>query len=273
MNSRQTLTSSPRHIRARYNARLRSRLKRPIPRSVVPSFFTLMNLFCGFLAIVQIYEGEVVYAAWLIVIAALFDVVDGFMARLANGTSEFGIELDSLSDVVSFGVAPGFLIYHFSLNELSTLGVIISTFPALFGAVRLARFNVEARNGEKIDYFKGLPIPAQAMILVAFVLLFHDGDPFFESLKNGVNTVLIPTVIILSGLMVTTIPFDKIPRFNKKMGHQDRIAILFFLFYLILIAVFRHYGLMLAFAIFIVRGLGRGAIKFIQELRDEDPSS
>jgi CDP-diacylglycerol---serine O-phosphatidyltransferase len=273
MNSRQTLTGQQRHIRARYNARLRNRFKKPIPRSIVPSFFTLMNLFCGFLAIVQIYEGQVVYAAWLIVVAGLFDVMDGFMARLSNGTSEFGIELDSLSDVVSFGVAPGFLIYHFSLNELSTLGLILSTFPALFGAVRLARFNVEARNGEKNEYFKGLPIPAQAMILVAFVLLFNDGDPFFDNLKNGVNTVLIPTVILLSGLMVTTIPFDKIPRFNKKMGHQDRIAILFFLLYLTLIMVFRHYGLMIAFAIFIVRGVGRGALKFIQELREEDPST
>lgn len=273
MNSRQTLLGQQRHIRARYNARLRNRFNKPIPRSVVPSFFTLMNLFCGFLAIVQIYEGQVVYAAWLIVVAGMFDVVDGFMARVSNGASDFGTELDSLSDVVSFGVAPGFLIYHFSLNELSTLGLILSSFPALFGAMRLARYNVEARNGERNDYFKGLPIPAQAMILVAFVLLFSDGDPFFDSLKNGVNTVLIPTVIILSGLMVTTIPFDKIPRFNRKMGHQDRIGVLFFLLYLILIMIFRHYGLMIAFGIFILRGVGRGAYKFIQELREEDPNS
>lgn len=269
MINRQTLIKSGRPIRARYNDRIRKRLRTPIPRSVVPSFFTLMNLFCGFVAIVQIHEGQLLYGAWLIVMAGLFDVMDGFMARLANGTSEFGTELDSLSDVVSFGVAPGFLVYSFSFSQLSSLGLIISTFPALCGAVRLARFNVEARSESGIDYFRGLPIPAQAMILVAFVLLFQEGDPFFDSLRNGVNSVLIPLVILLSALMVTTIPFDKIPRFNKDMGRQDRFAILLFIAYILLIAIFRHYGLMIAFCIFVLRGLIRGGLKFWRELRDE----
>jgi len=266
MSTRQSLIKTPRRFRARYNDRIRTRLRKPIPRSVVPSFFTLMNLFSGFMAIIQIHDGMYLYGAWLIVIAGLFDVMDGFMARLSNGTSEFGTELDSLSDVVSFGVAPGFLIYNFSLLELSTPGAIISAFPALFGAVRLARFNVESRNYEGIDYFRGLPIPAQAMILVAFVLLFQNGDPLFDSLKNGINSVLIPLVILLSLLMVTTIPFDKIPRFNKGMRHSDRIAILFIIFYVLLIIFFKHYGLLIAFGIFVLRGLARGAIKFWKEL-------
>ena len=100
--------------------------KPPVNRRVaVPSFFTLMNLFSGFLAIITIADGNLFRGAWLIVAAGLFDVFDGMMARLANATSDFGIELDSLSDIVSFGVAPGFLIYTFALNEFHILGILI----------------------------------------------------------------------------------------------------------------------------------------------------
>ena len=96
--------------RFRHRRKKRDKPKRkPIPRIVVPSFFTLMNLFCGFLAILSISEGRLFFGAWLIVSAGLFDALDGFMARLSNATSQFGIELDSISDVVSFGVAPGFI--------------------------------------------------------------------------------------------------------------------------------------------------------------------
>ena len=132
-------------IRERYNQRLKQRFKQPIPRVIVPSFFTLMNLFCGFLAIIQISEGYLHYGAWLIVLAGLFDALDGFMARITNSTSAFGIELDSLSDVVSFGVAPGFLLYYFGLNELQVPGLILAALPAVCGAIRLARFNVDAK--------------------------------------------------------------------------------------------------------------------------------
>lgn len=269
MMNRQTLMSTSRAIRLKYNERIRRRIHEPFPRSVVPSFFTLMNLFCGFLAIIQIHNGQLIYGAWLIVIAGLFDIMDGFMARLSNGTSEFGIELDSLSDVVSFGVAPGFLLYSFSLSQFATIGIILSAFPALFGAVRLARFNVEAKNEGNEDYFRGLPIPAQAIMLVAFVLLFQNGITYFEELTNGKDTILIPMVIILSALMVTTIPFDKIPRFNKAIRRQDRITILFFLFYIALILLFQHYGLLIAFGVFILRGLIRGAYLFWLELLRE----
>src|SRR5690625_6110348 len=94
----------------------------------------------------------------------MFDVLDGFMARLANATSDFGMELDSICDVVSFGVAPGFLMYHFALHELQIVGILLAALAPLCGAVRLARFNVEARS-EPADYFRGLPIPAYAIML------------------------------------------------------------------------------------------------------------
>ena len=198
----------------------RKRIKQEKPpvnrRIAVPSFFTLMNLFSGFLAIISIADGNLFWGAWLIAIAGMFDVMDGLMARLANATSDFGIELDSLSDMVSFGVAPGFLIYTWSLHELGFVGIIVSALPPLCGAVRLARFNVNARLHPRPDFFVGLPIPAQAIILGAFFLTFRDSLELFSFLENGLNSVLIPFIVVISFLMVSTLPFDKIPRFDRK---------------------------------------------------------
>jgi CDP-diacylglycerol--serine O-phosphatidyltransferase len=159
-----------------------------------------MNLFCGFLAIISIAEGRLAFGAWLIVFAGLFDALDGFMARLSNATSQFGIELDSISDVVSFGVAPGFLLYGFGLNSLPFVGIILSALPPLCGAVRLARYNVDVQDSRP-DYFKGLPIPAQAIMIAAFYLTFNDRLELFMDFENGINAVLIPLIILLSFLI------------------------------------------------------------------------
>jgi CDP-diacylglycerol--serine O-phosphatidyltransferase len=241
-------------FRERYNERLKKRFKKPIPRVVVPSFFTLMNLFCGFLAIIQISEGYLHYGAWLIVLAGLFDALDGFMARITNSTSSFGIELDSLSDVVSFGVAPGFLLYYFGLNELQIPGLILAALPAVCGAVRLARFNVDTKI-EQTKYFKGLPIPVQAIMIVGFFLTFRNSVELFSSFNYGMKSVLIPMVILLSLLMVSTVPFDKVPRFERGKLRQSRNDILLFLFYVIVILVLQEWGLIIAFSIFILKGI------------------
>ncbi|HKI45605.1 MAG TPA: CDP-diacylglycerol--serine O-phosphatidyltransferase [Balneolales bacterium] len=241
------------------------RKRRPLPRVMIPSFFTLMNLFCGFVAIIQIYKGNLVPGSWLIVFAGLFDALDGLMARLTNATSAFGIELDSLSDIVSFGVAPGFLVFRFGVESLSTAGIIIAALPALCGAIRLARFNVETRE-LKLDHFRGLPIPAQATMLVAFYLTFNDDLYLFDHFKYGVNNVLVPMVILLSLLMVSTVPFDKIPRFSRHYIRQNRGKILLFVGYLIAIILFREYGLMAVFTVFIGKGLVMAAIRFSHDV-------
>ncbi|MDR9415960.1 MAG: CDP-diacylglycerol--serine O-phosphatidyltransferase [Gracilimonas sp.] len=237
--------------------------KPPVNKKIaVPSFFTLMNLFSGFLAIISVSQGEFVRAAWLIALAGLFDVFDGLMARLANATSDFGIELDSISDMVSFGVAPGFLIYTWTLHELGFVGIIVSALPPLCGAVRLARFNVNARLKPSTDHFIGLPIPAQAIILGAFFLTFRDSLQFFSFLENGVNSALIPIIVVISFLMVSTLPFDKIPRFDRETIREKKGRFILFLIYLVLILLFREYGLMLVFTIFMLKGITIGAIQF-----------
>lgn len=247
--------------------RLRRPQLKPVPRVVVPSFFTLMNLFCGFLAIINISEGKLEIGALLIVVAGLFDALDGFMARLSNAESDFGVELDSLSDVVSFGVAPGILLWQFGLKEMQFVGITIAALPALCGAVRLARYNVEAHEGESSDvYFSGLPIPAQAMMLTALFLALKENLHWFENLKYGINGFLIPTVITLSFLMVTKVPFDKTPRFSKKYIAHNRNKILLFLVYVILIIVFQEFGLIAVFSFFIGKGLYLAAVRFYHAL-------
>ncbi|MEQ9310410.1 MAG: CDP-diacylglycerol--serine O-phosphatidyltransferase [Balneolaceae bacterium] len=237
--------------------------KPPVNRRIaVPSFFTLMNLFCGFIAIISISEGNLVWGAWLIMAAGLFDVFDGLMARLADADSDFGIELDSLSDMVSFGVAPGFLIYNFALYEFNFLGIIISAIPPLCGAVRLARFNVNARLAPSKNVFIGLPIPSQAIILIAFFLAFRDNLEWFSFFNNGVYTVLVPLVVIVSFLMVSTIPFDKIPRFDKESIKNKKWNFALFLGYLTLMILFKEYGLIIAILIYISKGVIAGAIRF-----------
>lgn len=246
-----------------------NRKSKPIPRIVVPSFFTLMNLLCGFLAIIYVAEARLTFAAWLIVLAGLFDAMDGFMARLANATSEFGIQLDSIADIVSFGVAPGFLVYHFGLHELQFLGVIVSALSPICGAVRLARFNVEAHD-VKGDFFRGLPIPAHAIMICAFYLTFSANQEMFSNFQYGVTSVLIPVQIVVTFLMVTTIPFDKIPRFDKTSIKEHKGRYILFLGYLVAIILFQEYGLMAVFTVVIARGLILGGIKFWKQAFSDD---
>ncbi|MEX0822885.1 MAG: CDP-diacylglycerol--serine O-phosphatidyltransferase [Balneolaceae bacterium] len=256
--------------RFRFNPKKRK--IKPIPRIVVPSFFTLMNLFCGFLSIIMVAEGNLAFGAWLIVLAGLFDALDGFMARLANATSEFGIELDSISDVVSFGVAPGFLLYTFVFHELAIIGILLSALPPICGAIRLARFNVEAKY-EESTFFKGLPTPVHAAMISAFYLTFMNRLEWFDGLNQGVISVLIPIVIMLSFLMVSTIPFDKIPRFDKKSikTHKNKFILIFV--YFIIIVLFQDIGLMIVFSFFILKGLVMGAYIFwVQAFTNDDVS-
>src|SRR6056297_3202370 len=242
------------------------------PRIVVPSFFTLMNLFSGFLSIIMVAEGKLEIGAWLIVVAGLFDALDGFMARLANATSEFGIELDSISDIVSFGVAPGFLLYSFVLNELSIIVIILSALPPLCGAIRLARFNVDSKYAT-FDFYKGLPIPVQAAMVSALYLTFNKRMEWFSGFEHGFLSFIIPIVILLSFLMVSTIPFDKIPRFDKDSIKKYKNRMILFFVYILVIAIFQDIGLMIVFTFFIAKGLLLGSVVFWKRAftDEEDP--
>ncbi|HZW39622.1 MAG: CDP-diacylglycerol--serine O-phosphatidyltransferase [Syntrophothermus sp.] len=186
-----------------------------ITPSVIPNLFTAMNMFSGFLSIIYTAKGGTEnfhIAALCIVLAAIFDTLDGAMARLTHSSSEIGVELDSLSDVISFGAAPAFLIYSTYFNDFNPigLGILFASLPMIAGGFRLARFNVQLVGFEKSS-FKGLPIPASGMALAAFILAFYEKD-----FPQQLVVFILPLVLILSYLMVSTIKYDTFPKFSLK---------------------------------------------------------
>jgi CDP-diacylglycerol--serine O-phosphatidyltransferase len=188
-----------------------------LKRSLIPNVFTILNMFSGFLAILQILQGHYITAVILIIAAMIFDALDGMVARWLQQQSDFGIEFDSLADIISFCVTPALLINVLFMADLGFIGAIISFFPLLFGGVRLARFNLTA-SPQKKEYFTGLPVPAMAATIGAYlwfnkVVFGNYGDP---------KTVL-PLVIVLSFMMVSNIRFSSIHRLHFRNGIWNAI--------------------------------------------------
>ena len=170
---------------------------------IIPSLLTTANLFCGFYSIIAVLKTDYVTAAFAIIVAMLFDSFDGKIARLTNSTSHFGVEYDSLSDLVSFGVAPGLLIYKWALNDYGKIGWLAVFLFVACGAMRLARFNTQASDSG-LKHFVGLPIPAAAGLIVTTVIFDHH----ILLMGKGVRPVVILVMTyILAYLMVSTIPY------------------------------------------------------------------
>ncbi|HET7839740.1 MAG TPA: CDP-diacylglycerol--serine O-phosphatidyltransferase [Rectinemataceae bacterium] len=179
-----------------------------IPRAALPSALTLAGLFFGFCAIVRIVGGDVLGGLWLIVLSGVFDVADGAAARLVRATSRFGAELDSLADIVCFGVAPSLLLYEVSLKAMGPAGLLLSSLPTLCGCFRLARFNVQTGPDDKTG-FVGLPIPPAAVVLCSFVVLCLDSTTGLGALGRAVLPWL---VVLVCGLMVSRLRYPTVPR-------------------------------------------------------------
>lgn len=178
-----------------------------LSRRFIPSLFTVLNAFCGFMSLVHSSHGDFDNAALFIIYASLFDAVDGIAARLTNSASKFGVELDSLSDVISFGAAPSFLIYNIYLHELGEIGMVISSLILVFAALRLARFNVQLTGFDK-SKFSGLPAPMSAFTVCSFVLFYYDK---ILSPEHSV-TVLLILALLLPALMISRIKYDTLPK-------------------------------------------------------------
>ena len=259
----------PNQRESRFRVRRRILRQRPsIPPVAVPSTFTLLNLLSGFYAIINVSYGNFAAAGWLIAAACLFDLFDGMLARLVNGTSAFGVELDSLADIVSFGVAPAFLLYEFGLNSLGMAGVVVASLPAICGAVRLARFNVSFV--QKRNYFEGLPIPVQAMTVVAFILVFYD-RPYFEVLGRGQISILVTLVVVLSLLMVSSIRFDAFPALSARTIRKEPLKILAVVVGALLIIFFLQTGLLIGLTLYLLHGIGRAFVWGFRAATDEEP--
>jgi CDP-diacylglycerol--serine O-phosphatidyltransferase len=188
---------------------------------VAPNLFTIFNLFLGFLAIVFSTQGRFSAAAWLIIIAAVCDVLDGKIARATRGYSNFGVEFDSLADVVSFGAAPAIMVYLAQLQHLGVFGLVISFTPLAAGAIRLARFNTHVSGFTKSRFFEGMPIPAGATLLCSYLLFsYHNLDGM------RVPGVTVALVLLSSVLMVSTVEFDAMPYFSFRRGRKNTVLML-----------------------------------------------
>lgn len=192
-------------------------------RFFAPNLITIFNLFLGFLAIVFATQERFVTAAWLIIIAAVCDMLDGKIARATRSYSNFGLEFDSLADVVSFGAAPAILIYLAQLEQLGSFGSIVSFTPLAAGAIRLARFNTHTAGFKKSRFFEGMPIPASATLLCSYLIF---SDHLWEGLRFAGFTVLL--TLLAAMLMLSTIAFDGMPYFSFRRGKRNTVLMLLF---------------------------------------------
>jgi CDP-diacylglycerol--serine O-phosphatidyltransferase len=233
-----------------------------ITRAVVPSLFTVLNMFSGFMSIIHASHGEFFPAAWFIVMAAGFDSLDGVMARITKSSSQFGVEIDSLSDVVSFGAAPSFLVYQAQLNGLGGFGILISSMLMIFGGLRLARFNVQLVGFDK-DHFIGLPIPMSALAIAAFVLNFYvPGSGFPETAAAALPWI----VATLGLLMVSKVKYDTTPKPSRKAIKKEPWKFTFLALSVIAVAVTKGEVLFALFALFITFGVLRYLAGLVKRL-------
>lgn len=185
--------------------------------SMLPHLFTLLNLAMGVFSIILTMEGRYSIAALLVGVSLFADGLDGRVARILKADGEFGKELDSLADIVSFGTAPAILLYKIYLEQLGVYGLIITLIFPMCGALRLARFNIIKTSG----FFMGVPITAAGTLLatIAFYALQ-------ETTREPRNFTAVAIVLALSFLMISTIPYPDFKKFGRKGETPLLLAVL-----------------------------------------------
>ena len=188
--------------------------------SLLPSLFTLANLFCGWACVVHAMRGEFATAAPFIGVAIVLDMLDGRIARMTGTTSDFGVQLDSLADLISFGMAPAVLVFQWGLLPLGRLGWAIGFLYLTAAALRLARFNIQAAPDKR--YFVGLPSPAAAGIPAATVLYFPAALATYPLALLALTMLLVPAL-----LMVSTIRFQSFKTLDLgiKRGYRGLVIV------------------------------------------------
>ena len=205
-------------------------------RVILPNILTLIGVCIGLSSIKFAFDGKFELSIIAVIIAAIIDGLDGRIARLIKGTSKVGKELDSLTDVISFGVAPAFIMYFWSLSEIGRLGWLISLIYVVCVALRLARFNVssEGETSWKDNFFEGIPSPAGG-VLVLMPLVFSLSEFKFLNINYQ---VIVPTLFITISILL----ISKIPTYSLKKIVVPRSASIFLLFSVIL-----YFGLVLVY--------------------------
>jgi CDP-diacylglycerol---serine O-phosphatidyltransferase len=233
-------------------------------RKNIPNFVTTLNLLSGCFSIVFAFNGDLLLASWFIGLAAVFDFLDGMLARLLNARSPLGLQLDSLADVISFGMAPGVIVFQLMLNSsgmpeiswhgINTMAMSAFLIPA-FSALRLAKFNIDDR---QTSSFIGLPTPANAIFFASLPLVFHQaevaGHQWFVQLLQNFPLLLIIT-ILFSLLLVAPIPLlafkFKTYRFSDNLLRYIFLALAITLFFTL-----KFYALPILIVVYILLTFG-----------------
>ncbi|HPG38996.1 MAG TPA: CDP-diacylglycerol--serine O-phosphatidyltransferase [bacterium] len=215
----------------------------------VPNLFTTINLFCGYLAVVLAISGHFINAAWLIFVASIFDALDGKIARASGISSQFGLQIDSLSDLIASGMAPSILLYQVHLYNLGITGIFIAFLPLLFAAFRLARYNVLVAKSGRSNKYDGLPAPMGAVTIASVVILYMATNWHF------LLRMLIIIVPVVSLLMASTIKYEGVPRFSLREKGANRYKLLAMFVTIILMFIIPEYVLPLFMLIYLLSGL------------------
>ncbi|MDI6698718.1 MAG: CDP-diacylglycerol--serine O-phosphatidyltransferase [Candidatus Saccharicenans sp.] len=182
---------------------MKVRIKQPVPRLYfLPSVFTLTNVFFGFLSLTSTFYGRYRWAALWIIIAAMLDGLDGLVARATRTSSDFGIQLDSLADAISFAAAASLLIYFWGLKVLGPAGIFFSFLFIVGGLLRLARYNIRTKSLPDRRYYQGLTVPSAAIFLAS--LVFFHPQPNYQTLNAFYLSALVVTVSLL---MISTLRY------------------------------------------------------------------
>jgi CDP-diacylglycerol--serine O-phosphatidyltransferase len=225
-----------------------------------PNFITLLNLISGCIAITFAFQGNLAVASWLIALAAVFDFLDGMAARLLNVKSAIGKELDSLADVVSFGVVPGVIIFQL-LYQHSTFGLPIIPYIAFlipaFSALRLAKFNLDTRQEE---VFYGLPTPATALLIASFPLILEQNQLLFDIGIDLFKNILInPYFLIAFTLLMSWLLIAEIPLLSLKFKNyswlQNKSRYILILMAILLLILFQFIAIPLIILVYIIISL------------------
>ena len=200
---------------------------------ILPNLITLLSMFAGFYSIVASLNSDYERAAWAILVASIFDVLDGWVARITHTATRFGIEIDSLADVISFGAAPGILVYTWTLSTFGRIGWLGSFFLVACAALRLARFNVQMGSTEK-KHFTGLPTPASALLIATTVLAYEEVLDILVRMKlmqianvMGKDYWVLVLTFLLAGLMVSNITYHSLKEANLRERRPFGILVAF----------------------------------------------
>ncbi len=212
---------------------------------ILPNLLTTGNLLCGFWAIISVFQERFYFAAVAILLAAVFDVFDGKVAKLSGATTKFGMQYDSLADLVSFGVAPALLAFSWALRPYGKFGWLAAFLFVACGAIRLARYNVLASAGET-KYFKGLPIPVAAAMISFTILLY------FQLIETDLvkDIVVLVMIYVLAFLMVSNIRYFSFKELN--LAKRKPFSIFIFVVLSLVVIVMEPVIVLFAFVLFYV---------------------